>query len=133
MFETLTAFLAAIGINPAHLFAGVAGAIVRIAIQGKQMTLEVLTGAFGGSLCAVYLAPLVARWLSLSPLDTSANGGLAFVLGMVGLSIAEGLVRAAQRWAANPKFPKAGVIGDLRDAINMSENKDQADKSPDKE
>lgn len=123
MFETLTALLAAIGINPAHFFAGLAGAIVRIAIQGKRFTFEVVSGAFAGSLCAVYLAPLVARWLGLDLLDAAANSGLAFVLGMIGLSIAEGLVRVAQRWAANPKLPKVGILADARDALDMSNNK----------
>ncbi|MGQ8630876.1 hypothetical protein ACUTJJ_05240 [Agrobacterium sp. DKPNP3] len=124
MFETLTALLAAIGINPAHFFAGLAGAIVRIAIQGKKFTFEVVSGAFAGSLCAVYLAPLVARWLGLDLLDAAANSGLAFVLGMIGLSIAEGLVRVAQRWAANPKLPKVGILADARDALDMSKDKD---------
>ncbi|UXT56672.1 hypothetical protein FY134_03030 [Agrobacterium fabrum] len=123
MFETLTALLAAIGINPAHFFAGLAGAIVRIAIQGKRFTFEVVSGAFAGSLCAVYLAPLVARWLGLDLLDAAANSGLAFVLGMIGLSIAEGLVRVAQRWAANPKLPKVGILADARDALDMSNDK----------
>lgn len=125
MFETLTALLAAIGINPAHFFAGLAGAIVRIAIQGKKFTFELVSGAFAGSLCAVYLAPLVARWLGLDLLDAAANSGLAFVLGMIGLSIAEGLVRVAQRWAANPKLPKVGMLADARDALDMSKDKDE--------
>lgn len=125
MFESFAALLTAIGINPAHFFAGLAGAIVRIAIQGKKLTLDIITGAFAGSLCAVYLAPLVARWMHLDPIDAAANGGLAFVLGMVGLSIAEGLVRAAQRWALNPKIPRVGVLADARDALDMSEPKDE--------
>lgn len=122
MFEHSPRF-AAIGINPAHFFAGLAGAIVRIAIQGKRFTFEVVSGAFAGSLCAVYLAPLVARWLGLDLLDAAANSGLAFVLGMIGLSIAEGLVRVAQRWAANPKLPKVGILADARDALDMSNDK----------
>jgi hypothetical protein len=125
MFGTLTAFFTAIGINPAHFFAGAAGAIVRITIQGKKLTLDVISGAFAGSLCAVYLAPLVARWLGLDLLDAAANSGLAFVLGMIGVSIAEGLVRAAQRWAANPKIPKVGILADARDALDMSGGKDK--------
>lgn len=125
MFETLTALLAAIGINPAHFFAGLAGAIVPIAIQGKKFTFEVVSGAFAGSLCAVYSAPLVARWLGLDLLDAAANSGLAFVLGMIGLSIAEGLVRVAQSWAANPKLPKVGILADARDAPDMSKDKDE--------
>lgn len=121
MLETLASLLISVGINPAHFFAGLAGAIVRIAIQGKKFTLDILSGAFAGSLCAVYLAPLVARWMHLDPIDAAANGGLAFVLGMIGLSVAEGLVRAAQRWALNPKIPHVDVLSDARDALDMSE------------
>lgn len=130
MFESFSAFLVAIGVNPAHFFAGIAGTIVRIAIQGKKLTLEVLTGAFAGSLCAVYLSPLMARWIALDPTDAAANGGLAFVLGMIGLSIAEGLVRAGQRWAINPRLPRVGVLADARDALDMSDKADK-DKSQD--
>ncbi|NTF34272.1 hypothetical protein [Rhizobium skierniewicense] len=125
IFPAISAFLVSVGINPAHFFAGAAGALVRVAIQGKKFTFEIFTGAFAGSLCAVYLAPLVARWIGLNPIDAAANGGLAFVLGMIGLSIAEGLVRVAQRWAANPKLPRVGVLSDARDMLDVSEDRNK--------
>ena len=102
MFEAFAAFLTSIGINPAHLFAGAAGALVRVYIQGKRFTWEVAGGAFGGAVCSVYLSPLIAQWLSIT--DAAANGGLGFVIGMIGLSLAEGVVRLAQRWANNPRI-----------------------------
>ncbi len=123
-FKAFAAFLTSIGVNPAHLFAGLAGAFVRMFIQGKKLTTEVISGSFGGALCAVYLAPLLAQWLNIT--DAAANGGLAFAIGMIGLSLAEGFVRIAQRWANNPRI---GDIKKIADIVNDSRNdrKDEPD------
>lgn len=86
-------------------------------IQGKKLSTEIISGSFGGALCAVYLAPLLAQWLNIT--DAAANGGLAFAIGMVGLSLAEGFVRIAQRWANNPRI---GDIKKIADIVNDSKN-----------
>lgn len=119
MFETLVAFLKAlaafltsIGINPAHLIAGIAGAIVRAVIQGKKLTWDLISYVLVGALCATYLTPVVVMYFGIA-----ATNGLAFGIGLIGMSIAEGAVKLAQKWAANPKLPKNTTPKDLIELI----------------
>lgn len=126
MIETIVAFakalaalLASVGIDPSHLFAGLSGAFTRTVIQGKRLTWEIISGSFVGALCAIYLSPMIGRWMGLELTDIAVNNGLAFAIGMIGLSLAEGLVRIAQRWANNPKLPRSMDAEGLADAVNQ--------------
>ncbi|MBM7323870.1 hypothetical protein [Brucella anthropi] len=123
MFESITAFLISMGINPSHVFAGLSGALVRTFIMGKRWTWETLMGSLVGALCAIYLTPLIGTWLGLNLLDLSVNNALAFALGMLGLSLAEGLVRLAQRWANNPKLPVRLSMRGFAEAVNEADEK----------
>lgn len=109
MFETLTAVITSIltglGISPSHLFAGLAGAFVRTVIQGKKLSWEIVSAALVGSFCAIYLTPLVAVWLGIAAINIAAHNGLAFAIGLIGLSLAEGTFKLVNRWANNPKLP----------------------------
>ena len=51
--------------------------------------------------CYARCTPVMFVWLGL----TGISNGLAFAIGMLGMSLAVGAVRLAQRWAANPKLP----------------------------
>lgn len=130
MFESFIPFLLSIGINPTHLFAGLAGSLVRAFVQGKRNVWEILTGSMVGSFCAMYLTPLIGRWLSLDMSDLSTNNGVAFVIGILGLSLAEGLFRWAQRWAANPKLPTSTDIKSLAEAFAPPRSDTDEDKKP---
>lgn len=99
-FKALAAFLTSIGINPAHLIAGVAGAFVRAIIQGKKLTWELVTFVLVGALCATYLTPVVVMYLGVA-----ATNGLAFGIGLIGMSLAEGVVKLVHRWSINPRLP----------------------------
>lgn len=123
MFETIGAFLISIGINPSHVFAGLSGALVRTFIMGKRWTWETLMGSLVGALCAIYLTPITGKWLGLNLEDLSINNALAFALGMLGLSLAEGAVRLAQRWADNPKMPTRLTMKGIADAVNEADEK----------
>lgn len=109
MFETLSATVSAIltglGISPSHLFAGLAGAFVRTVIQGKKLTWEIASAALVGSFCAIYLTPLAAAWLGIAIANVAAHNGLAFAIGLLGLSLAEGAFKLVHRWSLNPKLP----------------------------
>lgn len=106
MIEAITAFLASIGLNPSHIFAGLAGAFTRTVVQGKKLTWEIVSGSIVGTLCAAYMTPIVASWLVALGFDLQSTNGIAFGIGLIGMSIAEGLVKLAQKWSQNP------VIGD---------------------
>ncbi|MGF6155810.1 phage tail tape-measure protein [Ensifer sp. KUDG1] len=116
--KALAAFLTSVGINPAHLLAGLAGALVRAFIQGNRCWYEVVMGSIVGALCAIYLSPVIGGWIGLNMLDLATNNGLAFAIGMIGLSLAEGAVRLAQRWAANPRLPETLDAKGIADAVN---------------
>lgn len=114
--KALGAFLTSVGINPVHLFAGLAGAFVRAVIQGKKLTWELVSSVVVGGLCATYLTPVVVLYVGLA-----ATPGLAFGIGLIGMSLAEGVVKLAQKWAANPKLPKDTTPKDLLGLIEDDE------------
>lgn len=116
-FKALAAFLTSIGINPAHLIAGIAGAVVRAVIQGKKLTLDLISYVLVGALCATYLTPVVVMYFGIA-----ATNGLAFGIGLIGMSIAEGAVKLAQKWAANPKLPKDTTAKDLLGLIKQDDD-----------
>lgn len=105
MLEGVSSFLVSIGINPTHLSAGLAGSLVRSFITSTKSKWEIFTGSLVGSLSAVYLTPIVVAWFNMDATQLSSTNGIAFGIGMTGMSLAEGAVRMAQRWAANPKLP----------------------------
>ncbi|CDZ31232.1 Hypothetical protein NGAL_HAMBI490_61110 [Neorhizobium galegae bv. officinalis] len=82
-------------------------------VQGKRLTWEVVSGSLVGTLCAVYLTPLIGKWAQFDMADISTNNAMAFAIGIIGLSLAEGLVKLAQRWAANPKLPTTPTLDAL--------------------
>ncbi|MBN7809086.1 hypothetical protein JZX86_27590 [Agrobacterium rosae] len=122
MFDTITSaigtFLIATGISPSHLVAGIAGAFVRTVIQGKRLSWELVSACLVGALCAMYLTPLVAKWFGIGLLDVSTINGLAFAIGMLGLSLAEGAFKIAHRWATNPRLPRSIDAEGFADALN---------------
>jgi len=118
MFETLLAItkavgaiLASVGIDPSHFIAGLAGAFVRSVIQGRKLTFSLISYVLVGALCATYATPLVVLYLSIA-----ATPGLAFGIGLIGMSLAEGIVKLAHRWASNPKLPTSAK--DLAEHLN---------------
>lgn len=115
-FKALAAFLTSIGINPAHLFAGLAGAFVRAVIQGKKLTWSLVSTVIVGALCATYLTPVVVLYLGIA-----ATNGLAFGIGLIGMSLAEGVVKLGHKWAANPKLPKEASTTNLIELLNRGE------------
>lgn len=129
MFETISATIASIltglGISPSHLFAGLAGALVRGFIQGKKLTWEITSAAMVGSFCAIFLTPLAATWLGIAATNIAAHNGLAFAIGLLGLSLAEGAFKMVNRWSANPRLPKdlspKGIAEVFQDADKPNE------------
>ena len=122
MFDAIAAFfsalLTAIGISPSHVVAGIAGAFVRTVIQGKRLSWELVSACLVGALCAMYLTPLVAKWFGIGLLDVSTINGLAFAIGMLGLSLADGAFKIAHRWASNPRLPRSIDAEGFADAFN---------------
>lgn len=121
MFEGFTAFLIWLGINPSHIAAGAAGAIVRSLLAKGATKWEKFTGGFVGTLCAAYLTPLFVFWMGLDPSLTSTINAVGFGIGLIGMSLAEGAVRIAHNWSVKPRLPGEASLKGLADAVNPAE------------
>ncbi|MEW9616047.1 hypothetical protein AB3G45_19720 [Shinella sp. S4-D37] len=118
MFESITAFLTSIGISPAQLFAGLAGAFTRTVIQKQPLTWAVVATSIVGALCAIYLTPIIGLWLGLNLSVLAVNNALSFGIGLIGMSLAEGVLTLAQNWAKNPRLMRQMDAKGLADALN---------------
>jgi len=123
MLDQVAALLISIGINPTHLTAGLAGSFVRSVITTGKNRWEILTGSLVGTLSAVYLTPIVVSWFSLDASALSSTNGIAFGIGMIGMSLAEGGVRIAQRWANNPRLPNEISMKGFAEATNPDDDR----------
>lgn len=125
MYDPITPFLISIGVNPTHLTAGLSGSLVRSLLTKGKSRWEVLTGSLVGTLCAVYMTPIVIQWFSFDITQISSINGIAFGIGMIGMSLAEGAVRIAQRWANNPRLPTEISTKGIADVVNGEESPKQ--------
>ncbi|WP_262265511.1 hypothetical protein [Microvirga yunnanensis] len=106
-----------LGVEVGHLVAGVAGGIVRAIIRPGQSLFQSASTAFAGVLCAAYATPFLKTWLGISVADTATTNAVAFFIGLVGMSVAEGAITMAQAWSMKPRLP-AGIAG--ADVINQA-------------
>lgn len=73
------------------LFFGVAGALIATKFAPGISWLERITNASSGAACAGLLTPAVGEMFKLS--STSMLNGLAFVIGMFGMSIVAAIMQ----------------------------------------
>ena len=74
-----------------------------------------------GTFCAVYMTPLVVHWAELDVSNLSTTNAVAFGIGLIGMSLAEGFVRIAERWAEKPRLPDELSMGGFAKAVNPPE------------
>ncbi|WP_018897158.1 hypothetical protein [Rhizobium sp. 2MFCol3.1] len=114
----LSTYLESLGINPTYFAAGVAGASVHAIISEGKTKWEAISGALVGTLCAIYLTPLVVGWMGLDGSQVSTTNAVAFGIGIIGLRLAEGAVRMATDWSKKPRLPSEASLKGLADAVN---------------
>ncbi|MCZ4089082.1 hypothetical protein [Sinorhizobium psoraleae] len=100
MFSTIAGWLAAMGIQPVHFFAGLAGGIVRALVDKKGSPWERIVAGAVGTLCASILTPFVLLILGVT--SPHMVGAIAFVVGLVGLSMTEAVIKIGKDYARNP-------------------------------
>lgn len=98
-------YLTYIGIEVSHIAAGLAGGIVRAVLRPGGSFLTCFSTTFVGVLSAAYATPLAKIYLGLTEADLAMTNALAFGIGLMGMSVAEGLIRFGKRWEANPTLP----------------------------
>lgn len=85
-------FLLELGIKIPDLIAGFAGGVVHAFVFQRQNPLEVIGSVVVGALTANYLGETAGRLIGAS------DGAAAFIVGLGGMAICQGLFQAAQRW-----------------------------------
>ena len=75
-----------------YLVAGAAGSIVALRFAPGLTKLERAGNVLAGALCAAYLTPLATDWLHIE--SPGMVGGMAFLVGMFGQSMAAACVQA---------------------------------------
>lgn len=101
--EYLILIAKAIGIEYKYVIAGLLGAVVRTILSGKKFTWAIFLSTIAGMFCAIYLTPVVIIWFGLLTADVAVHNGIAFVIGLTGLSIAEAVLKLVHQFATNPK------------------------------
>jgi hypothetical protein len=76
---------------------------------------EMFSVSIVGMFCATYLTPIIVKWIAL---DADTTNGVAFGIGLIGMSLAEGFVRMAQNWSVNPRLPGEASLKGLAEAVN---------------
>ncbi|NTB86849.1 hypothetical protein [Agrobacterium tumefaciens] len=117
MFETIASFFSWL-INT-HFAAGAAGALVRYSTTPHRSTMETIVGGIAGALTASYATPVVTNVLDIAD-GSNQSLGIAFVFGLIGLYLAEALVRIAQKYSKNPVIPTTLTPGGILDAYQES-------------
>jgi hypothetical protein len=96
-----------LGLKVAHLLAGGVGGLVRSLTHPGGSIMRHVTTAIVGTAVAGYGTPIgaqvAARYLAMPAVPVaSLEGMVGFVLGLVGMSICEALLRWARIWRDGP-------------------------------
>lgn len=96
-----------LGIKLAHLVAGAAGGLARSLTNPGGSIMRHITTAVVGTIVAGYGTPaaaaLTAHYLGVPDIPVaSMEGMVGFVLGLIGMSLCEALMRWARAWRDGP-------------------------------
>ena len=85
-------FLIQFGIKMPDLIAGLAGGVVNAFVFKRSDPASIIGSMVVGSLTANYLSEPITRYLGTS------GGAGAFIVGLAGMAICQGIVEAAKSW-----------------------------------
>lgn len=89
--------LTALGIKKAALLGGFFGALISLKFFPELKNWwQRATTLLSGWACAAYVTPLISQWLELSD---KHEGGVAFLLGVLGMAAISNIVKALPEWA----------------------------------
>ena len=86
------AFLVELGLKLPDLVAGFAGGVVNAFVFKRADPWSIVGSVIVGALTANYLGETAVRYLGLG------SGTAAFIVGLCGMAICQGLIEAAKRW-----------------------------------
>ena len=85
-------FLYSIGVHTQDLVAGFAGGVVNAFIFKRSDPVSIIGSMIVGALTANYLSESIGKYLGTS------GGAAAFIVGLAGMAICQGIVEAAKSW-----------------------------------
>mgnify|MGYP001586139481 CR=1 FL=1 len=100
VFSFINAWLVSIGVQPVHFFAGLAGGIVRALVNKQGSWIERIIAGAVGTLCAALLTPTAL--LIFGIVSPELVGAMAFMLGLVGMSLSETVIAMGKSYARDP-------------------------------
>jgi hypothetical protein len=98
-------FWVEIGIRKADLIAGFCGGVVSAFVLRKSDPWSIVSSVVVGALTASYLTEPIGRFTGTS------GGTAAFIVGLAGMAICQGIVEAAKTW--RPFNGRAGTDAKL--------------------
>jgi hypothetical protein len=85
-------FLVQIGVKMPDLVAGLAGGVVNAFVFKRSDPVSIIGSMVVGSLTANYLSEPIGHYIGTS------GGAGAFIVGLAGMAICQGIVEAAKSW-----------------------------------
>jgi hypothetical protein len=85
-------FLVKLGIKMPDLIAGFGGGVVNAFVFRRADPVSIIGSMIVGALTANYLSDSISRYLGTS------GGASAFIVGLAGMAICQGIVEAAKSW-----------------------------------
>ena len=85
-------FLIALGVKMPDLVAGLAGGVVNAFVFKRADPISIIGSMVVGSLTANYLSEPISHYIGTS------GGAGAFIVGLAGMAICQGIVEAAKSW-----------------------------------
>jgi len=92
-------FFLSLGIKMPDLVAGFAGGVVNAFVFRRSDPVSIIGSMIVGSLTANYLSEPIGHYIG------TGAGASAFIVGLAGMAICQGIVEAAKSW--RPFTPKA--------------------------
>jgi hypothetical protein len=121
MLSIITAWLVSIGVQPTHFFAGMAGGLVRALVNSHGTIWERIIAGAVGTLCASFLTPFL--FLMLGFPDPQMVGAIAFVIGLLGLSLTEAIIAIGKDYANHPGKFKEDIRGFILKVMSKDDQK----------
>lgn len=91
---------AADGGQSSYLIAGFLGGLVRAFLAKSGTIMERIVGGFTGAVSSYYLTPIFA--LAFGIPDPQILSGVAFIVGLISMYLAEAIIGVAKAYARNP-------------------------------
>lgn len=96
-------FLTALGIQTQDLIAGLSGGIVNAFVFKRSDPWSIVGSVVVGALTANYLSGVIGRYTG------TTGGASAFIVGLAGMAICQGIVNVAKTWRPLPSKEQSDV------------------------